>query len=83
MPKYQINGVIIHTSHDYPPIPVRSMDWSAVTDNYEAESDSEGWWSTHPVGRGATEQEAIVDLLEQLEDDAELQWHHEMGSSLP
>jgi len=64
-----INGVKIHTNHDYPPIPVRCMDWSAVTDNYEAESDSEGWWSTHPVGRGPTEQAAIADLLEQIEDE--------------
>ena len=64
-----INGVKIHTTHEYPPIPVRDMDWSAVTDDYEAESDSEGSWSTHPVGRGATEQEAINDLLDQLEDE--------------
>lgn len=52
-----------------PPIPVRQFDWSAVTDDYEAESDSEGSWSSHPVGRGATEQEAIKDLLEQMEDE--------------
>lgn len=67
MATHIISGVKIYTNHDYPPIPVRSMDWSAVTDDYEAESDSEGWWSTHPVGHGATEQEAIADLIEQLE----------------
>lgn len=63
---HDINGFRIHTSFDYPPIPVRNMDWSAVTDNYEAESDSEGWWSSHPVGHGETEREAIDDLLEQM-----------------
>ena len=50
----------IRTSHDYPPIPIRCVDWSAVTDDYE---------SGHPIGRGATEAEAIADLLEQLEID--------------
>ncbi len=61
-------GVIIHTNHDYPPIPDRSMDWSAVTDDYDCDCDQDGFFSTHPVGRGPTEQEAIADLLEQLEE---------------
>jgi hypothetical protein len=38
--------------------------WSAIdADNYEAESDSEGWWSKSPVGYGKTEEEAIEDLI--------------------
>lgn len=42
------------------PIPNRSMDWSAIDDDtYDLGS---------PTGWGATEQEAIADLLEQLED---------------
>lgn len=46
--------------------------WSAIdADNYEAESDSEGWWSNSPQGYGETEQEAIADLLEQIEERAE------------
>lgn len=52
-------------------------------DNYEAESDSEGWWSKSPVGYGKTEQEAIDDLLDQIEDqdnDGELRWQQEMQS---
>ena len=65
---HNINGTKIHTSFDYPPIPVRNMDWSAVTDNYDCDCDQDGFFSTHPVGRGATEQEAIADLIEQLED---------------
>jgi hypothetical protein len=40
------------------PIPVRSFDWSAVGDSYEPED---------PIGYGATEEEAVNDLLEQLE----------------
>lgn len=48
--------------------------WSAIdADNYEAESDSEGWWSKSPVGYGKTEQEAIDDLLSELEDE-QLRW---------
>lgn len=30
MATHNINGVKIHTSFDYPPIPIRDMDWSAV-----------------------------------------------------
>lgn len=53
----------IVTDHVCPPIPVRDMDWSAIdADTY----DGEGC----PIGRGATEQEAIADLLEQLEEQA-------------
>lgn len=66
------SAVKIHTSHDYPPIPTRAFDWSAVTDDYEAWTDGEGdWTSTHPVGHGATEDEALADLVLQLEDAAE------------
>lgn len=50
----------IITSHDCPPIPNRSFDWSAVTDNYDL---------GHPIGHGATEAEAIADLKQQLEEE--------------
>jgi hypothetical protein len=43
--------------------------WCAIDlDTYEAESDSEGWWSKSPVGYGKTGQEAIADLTEQMEE---------------
>jgi len=63
--KHIINGQIIWTSFDYPPIPVRDMDWSATDDNYDGAEDS---GNRHQIGRGATEEAAIADLLEQLED---------------
>lgn len=48
----------IKTSYDFPPIPIRSMDWSAIDDDtYDLGS---------PMGHGATEQEAIEDLREQI-----------------
>ncbi len=47
----------IITNFDPPPIARRDFDWSAFTDNYEP---------GHPVGRGATEAEAIDDLMDQL-----------------
>lgn len=65
MAAHIINGVKIHTSFDYPPIPVRSMDWLAVTDNYDGAEDSS---NRHQIGHGATEQEAIADLMEQMEE---------------
>lgn len=50
----------IKTRHDFPPIPDRRFDWSAVDDDtYDYDQ---------PIGHGATEAEAIADLLEQLED---------------
>ena len=54
----------VRTSFDYPPIPVRRFDWSAIDDDtYDGAEDS-----CCPVGHGATEQEAIDDLLDQLTD---------------
>lgn len=44
----------IITEHVYPPIPTRTMDWSAATDNYEPGA---------PLEYGATEKEAIDNLL--------------------
>ena len=66
MATHIINGVKIHTNFDYPPIPVRCLDWSAVTDDYDGAEDSS---TRSQIGRGATEQEAINDLLDQLEDE--------------
>jgi hypothetical protein len=52
----------IRTDFVYPPIPLRTFDWCAVDDDtYEGDSrDLIGW--------GATEQQAIDDLKQQMED---------------
>ena len=55
---------IIHTNYEHPPIPVRSCDWTAVTDDYDGAPDA----GPQYVGHGATENEAIRDLIEQLEE---------------
>ena len=49
----------IKTNYDFPPIPIRSMDWSAWDDNKGADCS--------PVGHGATEQEAIDNLMTKVE----------------
>lgn len=49
----------IRTDFVYPPIPVRTMDWQAVYDNDEPDDDGR-----MAVGHGATETEAIADLIE-------------------
>jgi hypothetical protein len=54
--------VRIIVTYDYPPIPDRRFDWSAVTDNYDLGS---------PQGTGATRHEAMADLVDQLEDAIE------------
>lgn len=53
----------IKTKYDPPPIPLRDHDWSA----YDYDTYDEGM----PVGYGATEQEAIDDLKEQLAEREE------------
>jgi hypothetical protein len=57
----QVNGqpVTVIAINGRPPIPDRRYDWSAVTDDYEP---------GHPVGHGETEEAAIRDLIEKLED---------------
>lgn len=47
-------GKII-TNYVYPPIPIRRFDWSAYRDGFD-EGELIGW--------GATEADAIADLLE-------------------
>jgi hypothetical protein len=48
----------IRTNCDFPPIPIRSFDWSAWIDGREEDG---------PYGHGATEVEAIADLKEQID----------------
>jgi len=56
-------SMTIITDHVYPPIPVRSNDWCAYFDELGADCSPHGW--------GATEQEAIDDLLERAEYERE------------
>ena len=44
----------IITNYDYPPIPIRDYDWSAIREDYD-EGDL--------IGTGRTEQDAINDLV--------------------
>jgi hypothetical protein len=57
---------VIRTSFDYPPIPYRGADWSAVTADYDGGDIDYDTPSRDPIGRGATEEAAIADLLEKL-----------------
>jgi hypothetical protein len=50
----------IRTEFVYPPIPTRSVDWTAVDDETYAGPGS-------PIGMGPTEEAAIADLLEEIE----------------
>jgi hypothetical protein len=47
------------TRYAPPSIPVRFFDWTAVEEGYEP---------GRPIGHGATEEDAITHLLDQLED---------------
>jgi hypothetical protein len=52
----------IITQYERKPGPSKSFDWSAVTENYDADCDQDGFFSNDPIGHGATEDEAIADL---------------------
>lgn len=61
----------LSTSFDYPPIPARSFDWSAIDANtFDADWDGHEWRyvTSCPIGSGATEQEAIDDLFDKMEE---------------
>lgn len=60
---HQINGIKVRTSRA--PTPWTMFEWSAVNDRTYDGSESD------PIGRGTTEQEAIADLLEQIEERAQ------------
>lgn len=47
----------ITTRYNPPPVPFRNCDWSAVDDDDMGETR---------VGYGATEEEAIADIMDQL-----------------
>lgn len=52
----------IKTHYVHPPIPTRNCDWCAVDDDvYDGAEDAHP--SCRLVGYGATEQEAIADLI--------------------
>lgn len=56
----KIDGMTVRTNYEFPPIPSRKFDWSAVCDDtYDGDGSLIGW--------GHTEQEAIEDLLAELE----------------
>ena len=50
----------ILTENVFPPIPIRTFDWSATLDGYEPGD---------PIGRGPTEDAAVADLLDLLDED--------------
>lgn len=54
------DGVSIWTDCNPPPIPDRSHDWSAI--------DEATYGPGAPVGEGGTEVDAILDLLDKLEE---------------
>jgi hypothetical protein len=60
------------TTPVYPPIPTTAYDWSAIDSNTYDVSGYDGEtgfaYSSHPCGVGATELEAIDDLLDQIEE---------------
>ena len=71
----------IKTEFIHPAIPDRSFDWSAIDeDTYDGAEDSN---VRHQIGYGATEQEAIRDLLEILEVEYTDETAIELGLAEP
>lgn len=60
-----VSEMKIVTDYWRKPIPIRCFDWCAVDDS------TYGGDETDPIGYGATEQEAIDNLIEQIEMQSE------------
>jgi hypothetical protein len=59
----------IRTECVCPPIPIRIWDWAAWIDGtMDADWDGERYLSSTPIGHGATEAAAILDLMERLDE---------------
>ena len=56
--EYSIKEYRLRTKFWAMPIPDRNFDWTATFENYEGGD---------PIGHGTTEDEAISDLLDQIE----------------
>lgn len=57
----------IVTDYDPKPIPDRNFDWSAIDDDtYDGADDST---TRNQIGWGATREDAIADLKEQVEEE--------------
>lgn len=52
----------IITKYDPPPIPWRGADYSAAYEDYDLGD---------PIGHGATAEEAVADLMQEIEMEAE------------
>lgn len=66
----------IRTSYWAKPIPLRQFDWEAALDGYDGAPDASGPQTM--IGHGATEEEAVADLTEQLAE-----WEEEEPDTLP
>lgn len=62
------DGRKIITDYWMKPIPSRCHDWTAVTEDYDGAPDA--GWPSSCIGSGATEAEAIADLIEQTQPEA-------------
>lgn len=71
----------IATTFIHPPIPDRSFDWEAIhPDTYDGAPDSK---TRGHIGYGATEAEAIADLLRLDQEMAEAEEDANLSSFLP
>lgn len=59
-------------SYDYPPIPIRSMDWSATSPDYDVDCDDDGF---HVVGgrqvHAATYDALVIEIDAAIRENAE------------
>lgn len=60
------NGDLILTFYDPPPIPLRQFDWQAWTAKDYDDFCGCGECRKPPIGSGATQGEAVGDLLQLL-----------------
>lgn len=62
-------------SFDNPPIPIRSMDWSATHEDYDAWTDGEGEWTDNGLKVHAETYDELMDAIDAAQDE----WAEENG----
>lgn len=68
MPIHTVQGWRIRTDCIEPPIPCRDFDWCAVLDDYYDGAPDTPYGLCSLIGAGPTEEKAIDDLLEQVDE---------------
>ncbi len=70
--------------HEFPPIPIRAMDWSATSDDFDAswEGPEDGWKTDGTVLYAATRDE-LISMIDEYHESTIINGHDHVRSADP